>query len=194
MPDRLLTHLKPYTDLTEEEIKSLRQLIRKKEYSKQEMIFTAGQISQEIYFVTKGCVRLFYNADGKDRTAFFYTEGKFICAGESFTYGVPAKENYQAIEDTELYIFDKANIERMLELSPKFALIGQIATENELIACQAMIASFVTQSAEERYVDLLETHGELFQRVPQQYIASYLGVSPETLSRIKKRVFSKRRS
>ena len=53
---------------------------------------------------------LFYNVDGKDRTAFFYTEGQFICAGESFTYGIQAKENYQAIEDAEVYVFDKSKV------------------------------------------------------------------------------------
>lgn len=89
-------------------------------------------------------------------------------------------------------MFGKSKINRLLELAPKFEVIARIATENELITCQRVIASFVTKSAEERYVDLLNTQGELFQRVPQQYIASFLGVSPETLSRIKTRVFNKR--
>lgn len=75
-----------------------------------------------------------------------------------------------------------------------FEIIAQIATENELITCQKVIASFVTKSAEERYIDLLNTQGDLFHRVPQQYIASFLGVSPEILSRIKVRVVNKSRS
>lgn len=192
--DRLIENIKLYTPVNEQEARLLRNAVEKKVCQKNELIFTEGKISDEIYFVTKGCVRLFYNVDGNDRTAFFYTEGQFICAGESYTYNIPAIENYQAIEQTELFIFRKSNTELLLKKVPKFEIIARIATENELITSQKVIASFVTKSAEERYIDLLNTQGELFQRVPQQYIASFLGVSPETLSRIKARVFHKKNS
>lgn len=188
---RLLENIKPYASLDQKEIALLQQSVEKRIYHKQELIFTEGKISNEIYFVTKGCVRLFYNVDGNDKTAFFYTEGKFICAGESYTFNVPASENYQAIEQTEMYVFTKSKIEILLQQVPTFEMIARIATEDELITSQKVIKSFVTQSAEERYLDLLHTQGELFQRVPQQYIASFLGVSPETLSRIKARVHKK---
>lgn len=194
MAKGLAEYIAEYTPLSESEVAAIDRIVEKRHFEKNEIIFTEGKISHELYFVTKGCVRLFYNAEGKDRTAFFYTEGQFICAGESYTFKVPAKENFQAIEGTELYVFGKSNIEKLLEISPKFELIARIAVENELIVCQNMIASFVTKSAEERYVELLETNGELFQRVPQQYIASFLGVSPETLSRIKRRIFTKKHS
>ncbi|MFT4986687.1 MAG: CRP-like cAMP-binding protein [Glaciecola sp.] len=189
--DRLIENIKLYASLSEQEIQLLRNAVDKKVYAKSEIIFTEGNVSDEIYFVTKGCVRLFYNVDGTDKTAFFYTEGKFICAGESYTFNIPASENYQAVEQTEIFVFTKSKIDVLLKEVPKFEIIARIATENELITSQKVIASFVTKSAEERYIDLLNTQGELFQRVPQQYIASFLGVSPETLSRIKTRVFKK---
>ena len=192
--DRLIENIKLYASLSEQEIQLLRNAVDKKVYNKNEIIFTEGNVSDEIYFVTKGCVRLFYNVDGTDKTAFFYTEGQFICAGESYTFNIPASENYQAVEQTEIFVFTKSKIDVLLKEIPKFEIIARIATENELITCQKVIASFVTKSAEERYIDLLETQGELFHRVPQQYIASFLGVSPETLSRIKTRVFNKNRS
>jgi CRP-like cAMP-binding protein len=192
--DRLLENIKVYIPLSEHEIQLLQDAVDKKIYQKNEIIFTEGKISDEIYFVTKGCVRLFYNVNGNDKTAFFYTEGQFICAGESYTFNIPAIENYQAIEPTEIFVFGKSKIETLLKEFPKFEVIARIATENELITCQKVIASFVTKSAEERYIDLLNTNGELFLRAPQQYIASFLGVSPETLSRIKTRVFNKKSS
>ena len=192
--ERLLENINRYTPLSEQETTLLLSIVEKKVYQKNELIFAEGKIADEIYFITKGCVRLFYTVDGNERTAFFYTEGQFICAGESYTYGIPAIENYQAVEPTELFIIRKAKIEPLLKEVPRFEVIARIATENELIASQKMIASFVTKSAEERYIDLLNSQGELFQRVPQQYIASFLGVSPETLSRIKTRVFAKRNS
>jgi CRP/FNR family transcriptional regulator, anaerobic regulatory protein len=187
----LIENIKLYITISEKEIQLLHNAVDKKIYQKNETIFTEGKISEEIYFVTKGCVRLFYNVDGNEKTAFFYTEGQFICAGESYTYSIPAIENYQAVEQTEIFIFTKSKIETLLKEVSKFEVIARIATEKELITCQKVIASFVTKSAEERYIDLLNTQGELFQRVPQQYIASFLGVSPETLSRIKARILRK---
>jgi CRP-like cAMP-binding protein len=188
----LIENIKLYITLNEQEIQLLLYALDRKSFRKNETFFTEGKISDEIYYVTKGCVRLFYNVNGNDKTAFFYTEGQFICAGESYTYKLPAIENYQAIEQTEIFVLTKSKIEALLTEVPKFEIIARIATENELIACQKVIASFVTKSAEERYIDLLNTQRELFQRVPQQYIASFLGVSPETLSRIKNRVFKKK--
>lgn len=189
---KLIENIKAYVSLNSNEIGHLEESIEKKTYNKNDIIFTEGKIADKIYFVNKGCVRLFYNVDGNDKTAFFYTEGQFICAGESYTFNIPAVENYQAVEQTDIYVFSKSKIEILLSKVPKMEVIARIATENELITCQKVIASFVTKSAEERYLDLLNTKGELFLRVPQQYIASFLGVSPETLSRIKKRIHTKR--
>jgi len=187
MADKFTQLISQYSSLSNNEIEYIKENVPTKYYNKNEVIFKEGKISQTIYFVLEGCVRLYYNADGNEKTAFFYTEGKFICAGESYNFNVPAVENYQAIENTVLMLFRKKTIDKMLKLFPNFELIARIATEDELITCQRMIASFITKSPEERYLELLETNSELFQRVHQQYIASFLGVSPETLSRIKKR-------
>ncbi len=194
MFNRFLKLLSHYAELSTEEIAYLQERVPVVSYKKNELIFTEGKISKTIYFVVSGCVRLYYNVEGKDKTTFFYTEGKFICAGVSYTFNTPAIENYQALEDTQLIHFDKDVIEELLAYSPKFEVMARIATEDELITYQMMVASFITKTPEERYIDLIETHGDLFNRVPQQYIASFLGISPETLSRIKKRVHSKSRS
>lgn len=180
-----------YITLNEYDIELLKKTIDRRVYNKNEFLFNEGIVANESYFVERGCVRLFYNVEGNDKTAFFYTEDQFICAGESYTYNIPAAENYQAVEQTEILIFTKEKTEKLLIEAPKFEIIARIAVENELIMCQKLIASFVTKSAEERYINLLNTQGELFQRVPQQYIASFLGISPETLSRIKTRVLNK---
>lgn len=190
--ETLLEYIQVYSPLNEQEVEAFQRVVKRKKYKKNDVFFKEGKVSNEIYFLTEGCVRLFYNVEGVDKTGFFYTEGKFICAGESFTYQVPAIENYQALEESVLYVLSRNSIEQLLQISPKFELMGRIAVENELITYQKMLASFVTKSAEQRYVELLAQQNELFQRVPQQYIASYLGVSPETLSRIKNRVFKKR--
>lgn len=191
MIERFRSLINQYASISEEELGFMQDKVAIRSHKKNEVFFKEGQISQTIYFVLQGCVRLFYNADGVDKTAYFYTEGKFICAGESFTYNVPAIENYQAIEDTVLMHFEKETFDELFQHFPGLEIIGRIATEDELISCQKMIASFITKSPEERYVELLASQRELFQRVNQQYIASYIGVSPETLSRIKRRVVLK---
>ena len=116
--DRLLETIKLYTSLSLQEIELLYQAVQQKTYRKNELIFTEGKVADEIYFVTNGCVRLFYEVNGNDKTAFFYTESQFICAGESYTYNIPAIENYQAIEETELLIFTKSAIENLLQKVP----------------------------------------------------------------------------
>jgi CRP/FNR family transcriptional regulator, anaerobic regulatory protein len=191
MLEKFIKLINQYAPLTPEELEYMKEHIPFKEYGAEEMLLREGEYSNTIFFLLHGCIRLFYNNDGNDKTAFFYTEGKFICAGESYTFGVPAIENYQAMENSTVMLFHKDINNTLLQKFPNFELIARYAVEDELITSQKMIASFITKSPEERYLDLLERNGELFQRVHQQYIASYLGVSPETLSRIKKRIFSR---
>lgn len=191
MFDQFLELINQYSPISQEEKDYMKQHIPIKEFNMNDLLLQEGEISKTIFFVLKGCIRLFYNDDGTERTAFFYTEGKFICAGESYTYDVPAIENYQAVEDSVVMLFHKETTNELLQKFPNFELIARYAVEDELITSQKMIASFITKSPEERYLELLENNGELFQRVHQQFIASYLGVSPETLSRIKKRIFLK---
>lgn len=189
--NHFLEYIKTFIRLSNEECQVLSSSCTIKKLKNNEVFFEEGQIAHELYFVAKGCVRLFYKVDVDEKTAFFYSQGQFICAGESYNLGIPAKENYQSIGESEIIVFNKRKVEVLLEKYPKFEIIGLIATENELIASQKIIASFVTQTAEERYLELLKSNATLFQNVPQQYIASFLGVSPETLSRIKSRVLRK---
>ncbi|BDS12309.1 Crp/Fnr family transcriptional regulator [Aureispira anguillae] len=191
MIEQFILRIKEYISVQEEEVAYLRNRLVIKRYKKDEIIFSEGEVARTIYFVLDGCVRLFYNVKGNYKTAFFYTEGKFICAGESYNLGTPARENYQAIEDTVLVHFDKKMNEELVHQFPVFGDLALIVTEQELIAYQKILASFITKSPEERYLELLAENGALFLRVQQQYIASYLGVTPETLSRIKKRIAQK---
>jgi len=106
MFDKFLKLIRFYTELKPEDIDFFKSHIPINSFKKNELIFREGKISKTIYFILKGCVRLFYNVDGNEKTAFFYTEGKFVCAGESYTFNIPAKENYQAIEDTGIIKLD----------------------------------------------------------------------------------------
>lgn len=188
---KFIDYIRKYVNLTEDEVHLLQHSFEVKELHPNEAFFRQGQIANEIYFVLEGWIRLFYNVEIEDKTAFFYTQGQFICAGESYNHGTPALENYQAITNSRIVVLTRDKIEELLIHHPKLEMIGRIAAENELIASQKIITSFVTQTAEERYLHLLENDRALFQEVPQHYIASYLGISPETLSRIKSRILKR---
>ena len=151
-------------------------------------------LERNIYFILEGCIRLFYNVDGKDKTAFFYNEGSFVWDCNSLNSGCATQKNLQAIEDTTVLKISKFALIKLKKLSSNFEIITAKGKEQELIMHQNLLAQFVTQSPEERFVTLMKTNKSLFNRVPQQYIASYLGISAESLCRIKKRVYRKQKN
>ena len=180
-------------NLDNSDINYLREHAKITIYKKGESVLTAGKIVRNIYFVLDGCIRLFYDVEGKDKTAFFYHEGSFIWASKSLKYEIPTQKNYEAIEDSVIVKIDKKVLYELMKLSPNFEMITWKEKEQELITYQQLLTYFITLSPEKRFMKLLETNKLLFQRVPQQYIASYLGVSAESLSRIKRRVYEKHR-
>ena len=191
MFEKFIKTITNVTNLDDTEISYLRKHAKVKEYKKGESIISDGKIVRNIYFVLTGCVRLYYNVNGKDKTAFFYTDGNFIWANKSLKDEIPTQKNFEVVEDSTIIKIDKNVFYHLVETSPNFETIIKYGKEKELIAYQQQIVYFITLTPEERFIRLLETNGVLFQRVSQQYIASYLGISAETLSRIKRRVFEK---
>jgi CRP-like cAMP-binding protein len=188
MYNKFLNHISQYLSLNKDEIEFAKSHFPLKEYSKNEVLFKDGTIATSINFVIEGCVRLFYNVNGNEKTAYFYTEGKFFCANESFLTETPARENFQALENTVVMSIHKTIDVELLKNYPNFEIIERYALLDELITNNRIIESFVSKSPQERYIELLRKNRDLFQRVPQHYIASYLGISPESLSRIRKRI------
>lgn len=184
----LLTHLQQAAALSADEIQFLENEVTILHARKNDQLLEAGAVSSAFYFILEGCVRLYYTAEAEEKTAFFYTEGMFVSSYESFTKQVPAKHNLQCVEDCSLAVFTTESAMRLLQYSPRFELLARIAMEEELSIYQEIISSFVTLNAEQRYIRLLETNPALLQRIPQHQIATYLGVTAETLSRIRKRI------
>lgn len=187
----LLSHLNQFIKLEDTEVLYLKSHIPIQTFPKNTYLLKEGSISKAFYFIIKGCVRLFYTVDGEEKTAFFYTENKFVSSYESFTKQLPSKHNLQCIEPTTVAVITVEAAQKLLEFSPKFEFLARIMMEEELIVYQNIISTFITLSNEQRYLHLLETEPELMQRIPQYYLATYLGVRPETLSRIRKRLVDK---
>lgn len=193
MIDRFFKQINNQGKFSTTELEHLRAHCKVKQFKKNEIIIQEGEVPNNIYYVVDGCVRLFYNADGKDRTAFFYNEGDFILTFRNLKYSIPTQKNYATVKDTVLVQINKIAVKNLVNLSENFKKIIRDFKEQELIKTHKLIEQFITLSAQKRFEKLLKTNSKLFLQVPQQYIASYVGVSPETLSRIKKQYYQKHR-
>lgn len=191
MITELIKYFEKHISLDTEEKGFLVEHIKIKKAKKNDLLLVEGQVSKAFYFILKGSVRLFYQKDASERTAFFYTEHMFVSSYESFTKQTPSKHNLQVIEDSVLAVIGYETALKLLEQFPKFEFLARVIMEEELIVYQDIISSFITLNAEERYLKLLSSNSDFLQRVPQHQIATYLGVTAETLSRIRKRLISK---
>lgn len=175
-----------------EEAKEIIKAIRIEKQTKGHFLIKEGDFVKDCFFLIKGCVRQFQLIDGSEKTTAFYTDGQGVSAFTSASKKVASKHYFECLEDCDLAVI---SIEKELELYkeyPNFESLSRAGMENQLGEYQDMMAKFITQKPEERYLDLLENRPELINRVTQYHLASYLGVSPETLSRIRKRIFSKK--
>ncbi len=193
-----MTSLKPFIDhltrllpLNDEETNFMTERLMVKSFDKRSIILESGAISNEFYFILKGCVRMFYHVDGEEKTTFFFVENQFVSSYESFVKEVPARHSLACVDPTDLVVITKESAFEMLSFSKNFDTLARIMMEEELGIYQNIVASFITLSPEERYLDLIKNRPDLIQRIPQYQLATYLGVNAESLSRIRKRIASK---
>ena len=188
MINKLIQYFENFVTLNQDEKEFIEENIPPKKLNKNHLLLAEGNTSKEFYFVLKGAIRLFYNTEAGEKTAFFYFENMFVSSFESFTRQIPAKHNLQTVEDSIVAVISYETAQKLLKTYPKFDFLARIMLEEELIVCQEIISSFITMSAEKRYLRLIETNSPLLHRIPQHQLSTFLGITPETLSRIRKRI------
>lgn len=151
-------------------------------------LVTVGDVSREAYFINKGATRLFFEKEGEEISANFMFENNFVASLESFLLQVPSRQAIDTLEDCELLVLSKQRLEELIARQPHFNLFSKAIAETAFIMLQRRASSFILDSPEERYMNMLQQRPEILERVPQHMIASYLGVTPVSLSRIRKRI------
>lgn len=187
MQNLLFDFISKYISLTEDEKNALLSLDLFHSVKKGTVLLKEGQNSKESYFVLKGCIRIYYIIDGEEKTTAFYTEME-VLTPPSVIRKTPSEYYISCVEDTILTV---SNSEMEVEINskfPKFEIMCRILSE-ELLAKQRIdFDEFKTSSPEQRYQNLLQKRPDLIQRVPQHQLASYLGIKPQSLSRLRARI------
>jgi CRP-like cAMP-binding protein len=183
----LLNYLTKLINLTPEEEEHLKSFLRYRKLRKKQYLLQAGDNSLYETFVIKGCLRSYsVHNDGTEHIVQFAIENWWIGDLYSFLSGTPASLNIDAIEDSEVFCIEKNDLERLYIEIPKFDRLFRVLFQNAFVAQQRRILSKNSQTAEEQYLEFINRYPTLEQRVPQHQVASYLGLSPETISRIRK--------
>ena len=176
--------------INEEEMKEITEWIEIKEFKKGTHILKEGQILSRSYSVIKGCVRQYYLLDGEERTTFFFTEDQNILSLSVEAEGKPSKFNLVCTEDTLVTTISKENQSNLYKKFPQFEAMNRKSLEEELKGYHELMINFMTTTPEDRYLEIRKTNPSLLNRVPQYQLASYLGIKPESLSRIRRRLVS----
>lgn len=192
MYDQLFSQIDQYVSLTEEEKQVIIDMAIFKFYKKGDVLLEQGQVGAEQYMVIQGCIRCYYVIDGEEKTTAFYMEQDAL-EPAGVDSGQPCPYSIACVEDSIVGIARAADQQAVFERFPKFESICRMITEEQLNKTREEFDLFKFSSPTERYIKLLETKPQLVQRVPQHQLASYLGVTPESLSRIRKRVASVRK-
>jgi CRP-like cAMP-binding protein len=155
------------------------------------VLLNEGEISERIFFIEKGCIRCWFNKDGKDLTLQFFLEGGMVASIESFRKKIPSQVTIETIESSVLWYVDKKDIDRILneliEIPELREKLIDIIFERTFDYMKHFV-SFIRDSPEQRYQNILKEKPQIIKRIPQHYIASYLGITSVHLSRIKNKL------
>ncbi len=184
-------NLEKYVVFNEAEWIVFTQYLKFSKIKKKHYFAEQGTVCDKVGFLVTGTMRYFHVKDGQDITSYFSFENELVSSYKSYLTGCPSFSYVQALEDCNLITFTRKDMDEMLEnplLAYKMERFGRCVAEYTICCYDDRMSSFITQTPEERYLNLFNTGREVLQRIPQHYIAHYLGITPVSLSRIRRRV------
>jgi CRP-like cAMP-binding protein len=179
------------TGISKADLKLILGRFERKIIKKKAEVLTASDTAHEIYLILKGCMRLFYIKDGVDISAYFFTEGMFAGAYDSFISRQPSRHYIQALDECEVLAINYNRFQAMYADFPAMNELIRKVIEERFIDLHRLFTSHILDSPEERYLNLLKYRPGLVNRIPQHQLATFLGVTPVSLSRIRNRVVKK---
>lgn len=189
MFQKLIACIREKVDLSEGDIDVLKHFFIPKKVRKRQYILNAGDVCQYITFVEKGMLRSFtVDSEGSEYVVQFAIEGWWISDVGSFVSGKEALYNIEALEDSELLHLSKSQMDELVAQLPVMERFFRLLMQNNIVSLQRRVVAYMSLSAEEKYLKLMEVAPDIMQRASQQHIASYLSITPETLSRVRKKV------
>ena len=169
------------------EWKNYKHLFKRQEISAKTILLNEGEISKQAFYIEKGCLRVCFNNEGKDITFQFFFEGESVSSLESFRTNQPSLFTIESLEHSIIYSIYKKDLQTIIDTSIKIKNQIEEYTFERLIFYQKLFLSRIKDKPEKRYLELLEKNPKILLRVPQHYIASFLGITSVSLSRIRNR-------
>ena len=192
MIDRLLNNFLKYGILSNDERNAIIESTEIKEYKKGSYLLREGQKSTESYFILEGCIRQYSLLNGEEKTTLFFTENDWVISSEDNDMDAFSIHNWVCMEDCTLVTGNEKKAQELFAKFPGLENISRKIVEAAFSEMQKSILLYHTDSPEQCYLKLLQKKPDIFQRVPQYHIASFIGVKPESLSRIRKRIALKK--
>jgi CRP-like cAMP-binding protein len=187
----ILIGIKEVTGFSDKELEIVLQRFKAENFKKKTNLLSAGKTAKEVYFILSGCMRLFYEKDGEDISAFFFTEGMFAGAYDSFISQKPSRHSIEVIEECQVLTISFKDLQDLFIEFPKMNEFVRKVLEERFVELHQLFTSYILDSPEERYLNLLTHRPDLLNRIPQHQIATFLGITPVSLTRIRNRVMKK---
>lgn len=189
MYDLIIKNVSKYIQLDEKEIAHFTSLLKYRKIKKNQFLLQRGEVARYDCFVSKGCLKSAYiNPNGEEYILKFAIEDWWMTDFESFINQTPSKLEIMALEDSELLQIDHKALEKLFNHNPQFEHFYRVMNERHFISIFQHLIAFLSESAENRYLKFVQTHPQFLNRIPQYQIASYLGITPEYLSEIRRKL------
>jgi CRP-like cAMP-binding protein len=181
-----------FTDFDDSELNIIMPYFEFKKFKRKSILLDIGKVSNEVFYLIKGCIRLYCEKDGEELSTYFFTENMFAGSYDSFISRNPSKVAIETLEECEVLLLTHESQENLYKVFPKMNEFIRKAIEQRFVLLHDLFISYLLNKPEERYLILQKDRPELLNRISQHQIASFLGITPVSLSRIRNRVAKKK--